>query len=51
MQESGMTEDYYKFMKNESNNVALDGNFSIQVISEALKKFQIAVESIDSEVN
>jgi ataxin-3 len=38
MQEQGMTADYYKFMKvgtnqyyneSESNNVALDGNFSI----------------------
>ena len=35
-----------------SNNVALDGNFSIQVLTEALKKVgNLYVESIDSKLN
>lgn len=35
-----------------SNNVAEDGNFSIQVLAEALKKLgQLTIESIDSRLN
>jgi Josephin len=34
-----------------SNNVAEDGNFSIQVLSEALKKFALFSESVDAKLN
>lgn len=32
MAEQGMTSDLMKFMKEESGNVAMDGNYSIQVL-------------------
>ncbi len=32
MAEQGMTSDLIKYMKEESGNVAMDGNFSIQVL-------------------
>jgi hypothetical protein len=46
-----MGTENYSFMKEESNNVALDGNFSIQVLSEALKKFELFAESVDAKIN
>lgn len=32
MQSHGMTKDFMKFMQEESGNVALSGNYSIQVL-------------------
>lgn len=32
MAEQGMTSDLMKYMKEESGNVAMDGNYSIQVL-------------------
>lgn len=52
MAQGGLTTDYQKFMKEESNNVANDGNFSFQVLAEALKKLgDIYMESVDSKIN
>lgn len=55
MSEQGMTKDLMKFMKEKSGNVALDGNYSIQVlqgisfiIKEALKKMKLELVSIDA---
>eukprot|EP00349_Pseudokeronopsis_sp_Brazil_P002545 CAMPEP_0202960120 /NCGR_PEP_ID=MMETSP1396-20130829/4271_1 /ASSEMBLY_ACC=CAM_ASM_000872 /TAXON_ID= /ORGANISM="Pseudokeronopsis sp., Strain Brazil" /LENGTH=97 /DNA_ID=CAMNT_0049679113 /DNA_START=111 /DNA_END=404 /DNA_ORIENTATION=+ len=40
MLESGISsQDYLTFMQQESNNVADNGNYSIQVLSEALSRF------------
>lgn len=50
-----MTKDLMKFMKEKSGNVALDGNYSIQVLQcisliilEALKKMKLELVSIDA---
>jgi ataxin-3 len=43
------TMDFIKFIAEDSGNVALDGNFSIQVLSTALKTFEITCESIKHE--
>eukprot|EP01129_Flabellula_baltica_P001241 TRINITY_DN11137_c0_g1_i1.p1 TRINITY_DN11137_c0_g1~~TRINITY_DN11137_c0_g1_i1.p1 ORF type:complete len:330 (-),score=61.39 TRINITY_DN11137_c0_g1_i1:71-1060(-) len=40
------TLDFIKFAAEDSGNVALDGNFSIQVLSQALATFDISCESI-----
>ncbi len=55
MAEQGMTSDLMKFMKEESGNVAMDGNYSIQVLqcklviySEALKTMHLTMVSIDA---
>jgi len=40
------TDDFIQFIAEDSGNVALDGNFSIQVISKALETFQLVCESI-----
>ena len=38
MRAEGDTADYQRFLGEASGNVALDGNFSIQVLSEALRR-------------
>ena len=47
MGEQGMTKDFIKFMGEDSGNVAMDGNFSVQVIDEALKTLQLRMLSIE----
>jgi len=47
MMAEGMTAEARAFMKQESGNVALDGNFSIQVLSAAMQR-QFGVELEDS---
>eukprot|EP01091_Cochliopodium_minus_P012276 TRINITY_DN3686_c0_g1_i1.p1 TRINITY_DN3686_c0_g1~~TRINITY_DN3686_c0_g1_i1.p1 ORF type:complete len:167 (+),score=34.91 TRINITY_DN3686_c0_g1_i1:70-570(+) len=50
MRENGTeSEDFLKFMAEESGNVALDGNYSIQVLSEALKVWDLNCISITSK--
>ncbi len=46
-----MTEsDYYKHVKNGSNNVSLDGNYGIQVLEEALRRHgDYIVENINKK--
>ena len=41
MQEQGVTKDFLKYMQEESGNVALSGNYSIQVLVEALKEYHL----------
>lgn len=41
MQEQGMTKDFLKYMAEESGNVAMSGNYSIQVLVEALKEYHL----------
>jgi len=41
MQELGNTHDYRKFMAEESGNVGVDGNFSVEVIKKALIVFNL----------
>lgn len=42
MAENGLdTSDYLKFMGEDSGNVALDGNYSVQVLQKALEVFHI----------
>ena len=56
MAEQGMTSDLIKYMKEESGNVAMDGNYSIQVLQgiffiyflEALKTLHLSMVSIDA---
>jgi Josephin len=36
---TGSKDDYMQYLKEGSHNVANDGNFSIQVLEEALKSF------------
>ena len=43
------TEDFIKFVAEDSGNVALDGNYSIQVLSEALKVWDLTCISITSK--
>jgi ataxin-3 len=42
------TSDFVKFISEDSGNVADDGNYSVQVLSEALKSFDMVVGSINS---
>lgn len=42
------TAEYIKFMGEDSGNVAEDGNFSIQVMAEALKAFDLVPVSLQS---
>jgi len=42
------TTDYLKFMAEDSGNVADDGNYSIQVLSEALKVWNLTVHAFGS---
>jgi ataxin-3 len=45
------SQDFLKFMAQESNNVADDGNYSFQVLSEALSRtFNLEMESVDSKI-
>ena len=48
MQEMGETEDYIKYLAEDSGNVALDGNYSVQVIAEALKVWDLSCISLTS---
>lgn len=55
MKEQGMTGDYIKYLKEESGNVAMDGNYSIQVLQckfsiilEALKRLNLSMHSIET---
>jgi len=43
------TDDFIKFAAEDSGNVALDGNFSIQVISKALETFTLNCDNIRNE--
>ena len=50
-----MTSDYIKYLKEESGNVAMDGNYSIQVLQckcgiilEALKRLNLSMISIET---
>ena len=43
------TEDFIKFAAEDSGNVGLDGNYSIQVLSEALKVWDLHCISITSK--
>lgn len=43
---------FLNIYKDGSNNVAEDGNFSIQVLTEALKKTaNLIVQSVDAKIN
>lgn len=55
MAQQGMTGDLMKYLKEESGNVAMDGNYSIQVLQcnsicqvEALKKMNLEMVSIQA---
>lgn len=48
MLEQGMTKDFLKYMGEESGNVAMDGNYSVQVLQEALKTLDLGMISIDT---
>jgi ataxin-3 len=42
MAENGLdTSDYLKFLGEDSGNVALDGNYSVQVLQKALEVFHV----------
>lgn len=46
------SKDFLKYMGQDSNNVADDGNYSIQVLSNALKeRFSLDIESVDAKIN
>ena len=46
------SKEFLKFMAQESNNVADDGNYSFQVLAEALRRrFTLDMESVDSKIN
>jgi ataxin-3 len=50
MEQGTNSKDFMKFMAEESNNVADDGNYSMQVLAEALKRLgSIECSSVDSE--
>ncbi len=38
MMAQGMTKDFLKYMAEDSGNVALDGNFSVQVIERTFSQ-------------
>jgi ataxin-3 len=49
MAEEGVeSADFLKFLAEDSGNVAGDGNFSVQVLSEALKVWNLDVVSVNS---
>jgi len=49
MAEMGETNDFIKFVAEDSGNVADDGNYSVQVVVEALKVWDVEIISIDSK--
>ncbi len=46
MQSQGMTKDFLKYMQEESGNVAMSGNYSIQVLVQALKEYHLEMVPI-----
>ncbi|KYQ90967.1 SAM domain-containing protein [Tieghemostelium lacteum] len=50
MMESGMgSNDFIKFVAEDSGNVSDDGNYSIQVLESALKSFNLTCQSINNK--
>ncbi|KAL4478050.1 hypothetical protein ABPG72_013489 [Tetrahymena utriculariae] len=46
------SKEYLSYLAQDSQNVADDGNYSIQVLQAALKKMgQLTIESVDSQIN
>lgn len=45
--EQGMTKEFLQYMAEDSGNVAMSGHYSIQVLQEALKKYNLSMQSID----
>jgi len=46
------SKDFLSYLGQDSNNVADDGNYSIQVLSKGLQdKFKLFIESVDAKIN
>ena len=46
------TNEFLKYLAQDSQNVADDGNYSIQVLSKALQeRFSLEIESVDAKIN
>lgn len=46
------SKDFINYIAQDSNNVADDGNYSIQVLSKALlERFEMTIESVDAKIN
>ncbi|KAL3148824.1 hypothetical protein ABBQ32_001704 [Trebouxia sp. C0010 RCD-2024] len=49
MAEGGMeSEDYLKYIAEDSGNVAADGNFSVQVLAKALEVWNLSLQPLDA---
>ena len=45
------SKDYLRYIAQDSNNVADDGNYSIQVLAKALERHKLLIESVDAKIN